>query len=84
MEQLEPTTQSFIVKVWVEESAEKGGQGVWHGHITQVPTGQRRYLKSLSEIEDFVAPHLEEMGVKLGMRWRVRCWFKRVIKRGNR
>jgi hypothetical protein len=81
MDTLESTTQSFIVKVWVEESAREDGREVWHGHITHVPTGQRRYLKDLSEIEDFIAPHLEDMGVKLGMRWRVRCWFKRVIKR---
>jgi hypothetical protein len=84
MDTLESTTQSFIVKVWVEESARGDGQGVWQGHITHVPTGQRRYLKNLSEIEDFIAPHLEDMGVKLGMRWRVRRWFKRVRKRGNR
>jgi hypothetical protein len=84
MDTLESTTQSFIVKVWAEESVRKDGQGVWHGHITHVPTGQRRYLKNLSEIQDFIAPHLEEMGVKLGLRWRVRRWFKHVIKRGNR
>jgi hypothetical protein len=81
MDSLEPNAQSFIVKVWVEDSAEKTGRGVWHGHITHVPSHQRRYLKNLGEIEDFIAPHLEEMGVKLGMRWRVRRWFKRVIKR---
>ena len=77
----EPNTQSFIVKVWVEDSAGEGGRGVWHGHITHVPSHERHYLKNLSEIEDFIAPHLEQMGVKLGMRWRVRRWFKRVIKR---
>jgi hypothetical protein len=34
MDTLESTTQSFIVKVWVEEIAEETGQGVWHGHIS--------------------------------------------------
>jgi hypothetical protein len=81
MEPLESTSQSFIVKVWVEDSAEAGGHGVWHGHITHVPSGKRHYMKNLDEISDFIAPHLEEMGVKLGVRWRVRRWFKRVIKR---
>jgi hypothetical protein len=81
MEPLEPDAQSFIVKVWVEDSAGKTGRGVWHGHITHVPSHERRYLKDLGEIEDFIAPHLEEMGVKLGIRWRLRRWFKRVIKR---
>jgi hypothetical protein len=77
----EPNAQSFIVKVWVEDSAGKGGRGVWHGHITHVPSHERRYLKNLGEIEDFIAPHLEEMGVKLGVRWRVRRWFERMMKR---
>ena len=81
MEPLEPDAQSFIVKVWVEDSTETGGQGVWRGHITHVPSHERRYLKNLGEIEDFIAPHLEAMGVKLSIRWRVRRWFKRVIKR---
>ncbi len=81
MEPLEPDAQSFIVKVWVEDSAGNGGRGVWHGHITHVPSHERRYLKDLDEIENFIAPHLENMGVKLGVRWRVRRWFKRMIKR---
>lgn len=79
MDPMESTTQSFIVKVWVEDSAEEGGQGVWHGHITQVPSGKRRYLKNLAEIQDFIAPHLEDMGVKLGKRWRIMFWLKRLI-----
>jgi hypothetical protein len=81
MDSLEPDTQSFIVKVWVEDGIETGNQSAWRGHITHVSSQERHYLKDLGEIEDFIAPHLEEMGVKLGMRWRVRRWFKRVIKR---
>lgn len=77
----EPNAQSFIVKVWVEEKAEEAGRGLWRGHITHVQSHQRRYLKSLGEIEDFIAPHLQEMGVNLGMRWRVRRWVKRLTGR---
>ncbi len=76
------SSHSFIVKVWVEDSAAEGGLGVWHGHITHVPSYTRRYLKNLGEIEDFIAPYLEEMGVKLGMRWRLRNWLKRLMARG--
>lgn len=82
MDPIEPDAQSFIVKVWVEDSTGEAGQGVWHGHITHVSSQKRRYLKNLGEIEDFIAPHLEEMGVKPGMRWRVRRWLKRLIGRG--
>ena len=82
MDSLEPDAQSFIVKVWIEDSAGEDGRGLWHGHITHIPSHERHYLKNLDEIPDFIAPHLEEMGVKLGMRWRVRHWFRSLIGRG--
>lgn len=80
MDALEPAAQSFIVKVWVEESAEGSSQGVWHGHITHVPSGKRRYLKNLDEIRDFIAPHLEEMGVRLGKRWQIKRWLQQLVR----
>ncbi len=82
MEPLEPDAQSFIVKVWVEERAEEAGRGVWRGHITHVPSSERRYLKNLDEIGDFIAPYLEAMGVKLGMGWRMRHLLKHLTGRG--
>jgi hypothetical protein len=82
MDLLESTTQSFIVKVWVEDSAEGTSRGVWHGHITHVASGKRHYLKDLNEIRDFITPHLEEMGVKLERRWRVRRWLEQLIGKG--
>jgi len=81
MDSLEPDAQSFIVKVWVEDGNGGAGQGAWRGHITHVSSHERHYLKDLGEIEEFIAPYLEEMGVKLGIRWRVRRRIKRVIKR---
>ena len=76
---LESTSQSFIVKVWIEDRAGETDLGVWHGHITHVPSGKRHYLKNLDEIRDFIAPHLEEMGVKLGTRRQMRRWLKGLI-----
>jgi hypothetical protein len=75
----ESISQSFIVKVWVEEEAGDTGYGIWHGHITHIPSGERRYLKNLDEIRDFIAPHIENMGVRLGKGWRVRRWLKGLI-----
>jgi hypothetical protein len=72
MDEIESQAQSFIVRIWVEERAEEAGRGVWRGHITHVPGGGRRYLKNLDEIGDFIAPYLEVMGVKPGMRWRMK------------
>ncbi len=82
MESLESTSQSFIVKVWVEDAVETGACGVWHGHITHVQSGKRHYLKNLDEIRDFIAPHLEEMGVRFNTGWRIVHWFKHLWMQG--
>lgn len=57
-------TQSFIVKIWLEETAEEAGRAIWRGHITHVPSSERCYLKNLNEIAAFIESYLEKMGVK--------------------
>ena len=81
METLESNSQSFFVRVWVEEKSEQGEWGVWRGHIVHVPSGEKHYFRDLNEIQTFIAPHLEEMGVRFDTSWRVALWFKRMIKR---
>ncbi|HEY6803378.1 MAG TPA: hypothetical protein VI306_07350 [Pyrinomonadaceae bacterium] len=56
---------SFIIKVWFEEEATKDGDATWHGRITHVPSGRKRYLKDLSEITAFIEPYLKAMGLSL-------------------
>ena len=70
MENQEP--QSFIVKIWIEETAEEAGHARWRGHITHVPSNARRYIQDLDDIALFIAPYLEQLGVKLKRRWRLR------------
>ena len=77
----EPDAQSFIIKIWVEDSAEKNGRGVWHGHITHVPDHERHYLKNLDDIQGFIAPHLEAMGIKPGKCWQLKNWLKHLMER---
>jgi hypothetical protein len=60
----ESSNQSFIVKIWLEETAEEADRATWRGHVTHVPSGQRRYIKDLDGITAFIAPYLEEMGVE--------------------
>ena len=78
MDLFESNTHSFIVKVWLEETAEEAGQATWRGHITHVSNGERRYLKELDDISMFIASYLEQMGVWFGKRWRVRDWLRRL------
>lgn len=60
MDEFEPHIHSFIVKLWLEETIEETGQTLWRGHITHVPSGERRYLKDLEEIAAFIIPHLKD------------------------
>ena len=80
----ESSTHSFIIKIWLEESAEEAGQARWRGHITHVPSGERRYLKNLDDIVAFIAPYLEGMGLKLGYWWRMRNWLRQMRTRSDR
>ena len=77
---------SFIVKIWIEETAEKAGQASWRGHITHVGNNERQYLKSLDEISIFIAPYLEEMGVSFdppfGLRRRLSRWKRYFARKG--
>lgn len=73
----EPDTESFVVKVWLEETVEEAGRAKWRGHVTHVTSGERRYLESLSGIVDFIMPYLERWGVKFGVSRR----FERFLYR---
>jgi hypothetical protein len=68
-------THSFIVKIWLEETVEEAGRAVWRGHITHVPSRERRYIQALEDIPAFIVPYLQRMGVKPGARLRLKGWL---------
>jgi hypothetical protein len=76
MDLYESNTHPFIIKIWLEESAGVAGRARWRGHITHVPSGERRYMEDVDEIVAFIVPYLESMGVEMGLRWRILRWLK--------
>ena len=66
---------SFIVKIWREEPAGQNETTTWRGRITHVPGGERRYLQNLNEVARFIAPYLVALGVRPGVRERIKKWF---------
>jgi hypothetical protein len=72
MELPEPHTHSFVVKIWLEEAATNRHGAAWRGHVTHVPSGERRYFEALSEMTNFLMPYLEGMGNKPGGRCGIR------------
>lgn len=81
MDLSESQVHSFIVKLWLESVAEDARRAVWHGHITHVPDGERRYFRDLGEIRRFIEPYLEAEGVVPD--GRVRRWLRRWRTRSN-
>lgn len=73
---LEPTRQSFILRVWVERSAEEAGHTTWRGRIVHVPSGVQALVDDLDEVGIFVATYLEQMGARLTPYWRLKRWIE--------
>lgn len=63
---MNPSIQSFVIRIWIEETAEESGETVWRGHITHVESRNRTYFTRLGQILDTVAAYLEEMNIPVG------------------
>jgi hypothetical protein len=74
--------QSFVLRIWLEELPREDGRSVWRAHITDVATGERRYVQGIDGIVAFLVPRLERMGVKVSLRWRLQSWLGRA-RRGS-
>lgn len=76
MDLLESYTHSFVIKIWLEETAEEAGKVVWRGHIDHVPSGRRGTFGDLDGVSLFILPYLEAMGAEPPWRWRLLRWLK--------
>ena len=74
MDLSESKVHSFIVKLWLEGET---NPLVWHGQITHVPSGARRYFKKLSEITDFISDYLEDSGGEPPLKSRMKDWLRK-------
>jgi hypothetical protein len=58
------SSQSFIVKIWLERNRKAPGRMIWRGTITHVPSGNRSYFKKLQELQDYFRAILKSMGLE--------------------
>ena len=72
----EAKVHSFIVKLWWEEACDEPGVARWHGYVTHVPSGERRYLQELLDILSFVKPYVAEIGADVTRDSRARSWLR--------
>lgn len=63
----ESTIFSVIVKIWVEDedTVARTGRVTWRGHITHVPNNEKRNVRQLADITQFITHYLEELGVEI-------------------
>ena len=58
-------SQSFIIKIWLEDNMDQSKPPSWRGNITHVLSNERLYFQSLEEVKAFLAEYLHKMGVKI-------------------
>ena len=89
-----PSRISFILKIRVERPEDEPVEAYpgWQGQITHIPSGEQRYVKSISEITDFIQTHLAALGVPVAaMRpanaqpwWKsLLAPFRRLLRQGG-
>lgn len=70
---------TFILRLWCEPREVDRAPNLWRGVIEQVPDGERRYVRSLEEIDLFLIPYLEQFGARISLRWRARRWLNELV-----
>jgi hypothetical protein len=75
MDLYEANTEAFVVRVWLEQTGSKLGDIEWRGHVTHAADGERRYVRELDGITDFIAQYLERTGARRLRRHRMRLWL---------
>ncbi|HET6980053.1 MAG TPA: hypothetical protein VFI24_27215 [Pyrinomonadaceae bacterium] len=74
----ESKVHSFIVKIWLEDDSDETEKPVWRGHITHVPSGERRYLKKLNDIRDFIERYLANFNGESGQASSLHRFLRRL------
>ncbi len=72
---VEFNTHSFVIKIWFEVTPNETKKRSWRGHITHIPSGERRYVTNLFGILTFMMRYLKAMGIRVDRFW----WIKDKI-----
>jgi hypothetical protein len=72
---VEFNTHSFVIKIWLEVTPAETRRYSWRGHITHIPSGERRYVANLFCILTFIMGYLKSIGIKFGRFWWVKDWL---------
>ena len=62
-DEIETTSHTFVLKVWVEEILQETKTARWRGRITHVLNGEYIYFEDLDTLQHFLETYLAEMHV---------------------
>ncbi len=69
----ESRVASFVIRLHLEDDATR-----WRGHVTHVQSEERKHVRSLRQLDDFILRHLTQLGLRrLGLRERFWRWLTR-------
>ena len=74
----EHPTQSFVLRIWIEEPAGERRPAVWRGHITHVQSGEQRSVGGFADVHRFLARHLAAAGLRFRAADRIRLLLMRI------
>ena len=81
-EAYEFNTHVFVVKIWLEEF-HNDRKGIWRGHITHVPSGERQYIDGVLDVISFTIPYLVRMKAKINWFWRFIEFLRRKKRKAS-
>jgi hypothetical protein len=58
----QPQAQTFLLRLWIEQTAEEKVDVVWRGRITHLPDEEHLYVQGFDEIRLFVCGYLLREG----------------------
>jgi hypothetical protein len=62
----ESAMEAFVLRIWVEGDGGSMTPAEWRGSITNVMSGNRRTVRSLDQVTDFLGEHLRRLGADPG------------------
>ena len=77
----EPVMHSFVVRIWLESSADDEWQNRWRGQITHLPGNESQSFNDLNRIMDFMLPYLKDSMTPVTASVRFRKWLGRQWRR---
>lgn len=71
----EPVMHSFVVRIWLESSADDDWLIKWRGQITHLPGNESQSFKDLNRVVEFILPYLKDSATPVSAGSRLRQWL---------